>query len=518
MINLLYIFFQVLAICLYSLRFFSFMQGRNYKNIEYFKSLKIAVKKFLKAFTLDFSILLAFDVVSILMEEKSPIVSLMMIGMVVFEGFSSFVFSRKDRVKLQFTKRLVRLLLCFAVVVFVSLLVVTFKFESLSIEIVSFGVMFAFCPILVSLANVLMCPIELIIASCYIKKAKDILKKHPNTICIGITGSYGKTTVKHILSGILSSKYTVCRTPFSYNTPMGICKTIIENFNGEEILVVEMGARRLGDIRKLVSIVPLDYAIITGVANQHIETFKSFENVVREKISIVKGLKNKENLFATGDDEVLVKRLASKIPLSHLPKSSDFVKNVKIENFATDFTLEIEGKRAETSTKLVGNHNISNISLAVAVAKHLSVDFYDIVKSIEKLQPIPSRLEVKKANGIVIVDDSYNANPKGTVALCEFLKQIKGRRTVITSGLVELGECQERENFLLGKRLSEVCEKVILVGEKTVAPIENGLVSENFTNFVKRDSLDLAMVEFKKDVQKGDILVFLNDLPQFYLN
>ena len=135
-------------------------------------------------------------------------------------------------------------------------------------------------------------PIENVIICSYIKKAKIKLQSLP---CkkIAITGSFGKTSTKNILFQILSQKYKVCATPKSYNTPMGICKTILENLTEkDDFFIVEMGARHEGDIAFLCKLVGADYGILTPVGNCHIETFKTLENVEKTKFEICENVKN----------------------------------------------------------------------------------------------------------------------------------------------------------------------------------------------------------------------------------
>jgi UDP-N-acetylmuramoyl-tripeptide--D-alanyl-D-alanine ligase len=130
-------------------------------------------------------------------------------------------------------------------------------------------------------------PIERYINDKYVKKAKDKLSNHKNLVKIAITGSYGKTTVKNILNQILSTKYNVLITPKSYNTPMGLVKTIKRLNNNHEIFISEMGARRVGDIKYLSSIFRQDIAVITGITTQHLETFFTIDNIIKAKGEII---------------------------------------------------------------------------------------------------------------------------------------------------------------------------------------------------------------------------------------
>lgn len=131
-----------------------------------------------------------------------------------------------------------------------------------------------------------------------------MLKACPDLKVIGITGSYGKTSVKYYLSTVLKAKYNVLMTPESYNTPMGVVKTIREQLRPtHEIFVCEMGARHVGDIKEICDIVFPEYGIITSIGEQHLETFKSIDNIIKTKFELYDAVSDKSKMFLNGDNE-----------------------------------------------------------------------------------------------------------------------------------------------------------------------------------------------------------------------
>ncbi|MEG2002765.1 MAG: cyanophycin synthetase, partial [Clostridia bacterium] len=148
----------------------------------------------------------------------------------------------------------------------------------------------------------------------------------------------------------------------------------------------------------------------------------------------------------------------------------------------------------------------------------LNID--EIKSGIEKLQPIPHRLQlIDCANGVTVIDDSYNANPHGVKSACEVLALFDGKKIVVTSGLVELGNMENYENKSLGEHLSACASEVILIGAQRATPIVEGLLEQNYNKDKIHICGDLsAATEVLKEIaESGDTVLFLNDLPDSYL-
>ena len=165
-------------------------------------------------------------------------------------------------------------------------------------------VIYALSPFIILLSNLINKPVELSINQYYTNDAKKMLKSCPNLKIIGITGSYGKTSVKYYLTTLLRSKYNVLMTPESYNTPMGVVKTIRGSLKAtHEIFICEMGAKWVGDIKELCDIVHPHHGVITSVGPQHLESFKTLDAVKNTKFELADAVEGKGMLFLNGDDE-----------------------------------------------------------------------------------------------------------------------------------------------------------------------------------------------------------------------
>lgn len=180
-----------------------------------------------------------------------------------------------------------------------------------------------------------------------------MLKACPDLKVIGITGSYGKTSVKYYLSTVLKAKYNVLMTPESYNTPMGVVKTIREQLRPtHEIFVCEMGARHVGDIKEICDIVFPEYGIITSIGEQHLETFKSIENIIKTKFELYDAVADKDKMFLNGDNENITKTLIGKgDKISHTyglnEQNETYAYDIKVTNKGTVFSVCCRGQKIE---------------------------------------------------------------------------------------------------------------------------------------------------------------------------
>lgn len=381
-------------------------------------------------------------------------------------------------------------------------------------------------PLTVPIAHGLLVPFENLNSLRYVSKAKRKLKKFPNLIKIGITGSFGKTSTKYILNTILSENYSVCITPHSFNTPMGITRVVLDYLKpNHDVLITEMGAKQVGDIKYLCDIVKPQYGIITSVGNQHLATFGTLENIAKTKYELVNSLPKEDSIAVFNGDNKGSFKLYEKCDINKILTSiSDenayaTAKNIKISNKGISFILSINNQEIECTTKLVGKHNLENILMSSALAYNLGLSMEQIRVGISKLQPINHRLEIKKENGITIIDDSYNSNVEGSVCALDVLKLFKNnRKIVITPGLVELGQMEKEENINFGKNIASVADIVIVVNKTNMEYIKEGLISENFPeeNILFVSSLIEGRIKLKEIAQKGDVILFENDLPDNY--
>lgn len=376
------------------------------------------------------------------------------------------------------------------------------------------------------LANIIIMPILNLINLRYINEAKDIIKLHKNMKVIGITGSYGKTSTKNIIYQILSQKFSTVMTPKSYNTTLGVVKSIRELIKPyTEIFVCEMGAARIGEIKEICEIAEPDYSVITSIGPQHLSTFKSMDNIVQGKFEIVNYAKEDAIAFLNVDNEYIKSNIKKQvenkkvIEYSIEDKSQKYyVENIKMTDTGSRFTVVCEGRKIELETKLLGKHNIYNIVCAVAISKQLGMTDDEIQRSIKKLKPIEHRLQLKNMNGILALDDAFNSNPEGSKMAIECLTMFEDKyKVLVTPGMIELGE----QEYELNKRFGEYatkCDYVFLVGDKTTVAIKDGMDGLRFKNYEVVTDVYEAFNKLLKLKEKHPNLIalFENDLPDSY--
>lgn len=424
----------------------------------------------------------------------------------------------EEKNKLVFTKRFTRFFVLF-LLLNLTVLILTLFIKEYFIYFVYINY-YLISILLFALSHFLLLPIELIIKKIYILKAKNKIKKMPNLLIIGITGSFGKTSVKNYVYEFLKTKYKVCKTQKSFNTEMGFTKVILNDLKiDDEILILEYGADHIHDINKLCKIAKPDFSIITGVTNQHLKTFKTFENIIATKYELVENT-NKNGFVVFNKDNEITKDFYNKTNIkkflvSSKSKADLYAKNIILNIDGTDFTLKgKDNLNINIHTKLLGKHNVINLLLSISLALNFQIGINEIVETIKKIEPVEHRLNLIENNGRFILDDSFNANNVGVYSALEVLKTFKGKRIVITGGIVELGDKEYEENYKLGNALKDF-DVVIITNFINKTALLDGLKHHKNKVFAV-GSLNGALKILQNNFNKGDCVLFLNDLPDNY--
>jgi len=509
------------------------MQLAGYKIKGYFKWFKeTKFSYFSRLFMLSFLSMASMLMTNVLLRDFFVDRLLSYISMTFFILFCSLfitnLFSAKQKTPLKYTKRMMRLLIVFVVLVAVItwwLQYAGFKFVPyLSFGLI--GILPILLPIILVIAYYITWPLEKLISNSYINKAKRKLAAQDKLKVVGITGSYGKTSLKNILGTILSEKYKVCATPASYNTPLGLAKTILSNLQEEdEIFIAEMGAKQCGDIHELCEMVRPQYGVITGIGNQHLLTFGTLENVVKTKGELAKFISETKGKLFVNVDFKPAEELASlysktfKTSIFDKKDTDIYAKNIKVSKKGSTFELCFGAESIECSTILLGQHNISNILLAARVALEMGLTLSEIATGISKLVTIAHRLEILKSTSTyTIIDDAYNSSVEGSKASLDVLSKFDGKKFVITPGLVELGKEQFNCNFEFGRDMAAVCDYVIIDSAINYDAISSGLIFAGFDegHIIQVGNLSQAVQMLGKLAESTDVVLFENDLPDNY--
>ncbi len=369
------------------------------------------------------------------------------------------------------------------------------------------------------LAAVITKPLEDRIALGFVKDAKRILSQHPDLTVVGITGSYGKTSVKTFLHALLSVKYNTLMTPGSYNTTMGVVRTVREQLcASHEVFLVEMGAKQAGDIREICDLVHPQYGVISSIGEQHLETFGSVDNIIATKFELADALPT-DGIAFLNTDNMYIRERAVTVPTVTYGVSADSTAqyratDIQVGTSGSSFTLVLpSGETHRFTTSLLGEHTIQNLVGCMAVAHQLGVTPQEMVVAVRMLKPVEHRLQLLP-NGYI--DDAYNSNPAGFRSALDTLAKFDARRILVTPGMVELGEQQEALNRELGAYAADKCDKAVLVGEKQAPPLKDGLLSAGFAAeniYVAKNLQDgLAYIATLPPVE-NQIVLLENDLP-----
>ena len=435
------------------------------------------------------------------------------------------------KVSLKFTARIKRLVVLLTLVLFVlSYITIWLGSMQTYIRFSLIAVLPMLLPFILLACNYLLWPYEASVRAGFMAKAQRKLRRpeYANLIRIGITGSWGKTSCKNILAKMLSYKYSVVASPSSFNTPLGLTKTVNKHLDGHDLMIFEMGARYAGDIRYLCRLFKPTYGILTGIGPQHIDTMRTIDVIKRTKSDLVRSLPKDVGLAVINGDNEKCREVFAELDLkdkflSSINKIKDaaaWVDDLSVSQDGCTFKLHIRDLEVVScTTKLLGRHNIENILMCAIMANKLGVTPEQIAEAVAELEPTPHRLElVKASNGILILDDSYNASAGGTAAALEVLALFKGQKVVMTPGLVEMGTRAEEENFKFGARVAKVADKVIIVNEVNKQAIHDGLLSQKFKeeNIFFAKTLNDAKQIYGEILKPGDVLLIENDLPDNY--
>jgi UDP-N-acetylmuramoyl-tripeptide--D-alanyl-D-alanine ligase len=434
--------------------------------------------------------------------------------------------TKSAKKKIVFTGRVKRmyatmLVLSLAVVLIFSL--ADFSEFSLKIYAAVCALVMALSPFAVMLSNLINSPIEWSFRQWYIGDAKRILKSMPNLKIIGVTGSYGKTSTKYALARVLSEKYNVVITPGSFNTLLGVVRTIREHLTRDaEVFIVEMGAKRKGDIKEICDLVHPKMGIITSIGPQHLNTFGSIETVASTKFELADAVKEQNGImFLNTDNEYIKEKTNAYNHVAYGISSGEIrAEKIQTDRHGCKFDIVFKNKKIPVQTKLLGKHNVLNIISAVAAAIELGISENDIKYAVSRLEAVEHRLQMKPLfSGSLLIDDAYNANPEGSL---EALRVLGGfapmKRIVVTPGLVELGNREEECNTALGRACAENCDEIYFVGLERSKPLKKGATDFGFDedkiHVVK--TFNDALSDLRSKADNNTVVLFENDLPDNY--
>ncbi|MCI8488606.1 MAG: UDP-N-acetylmuramoyl-tripeptide--D-alanyl-D-alanine ligase [Clostridia bacterium] len=446
------------------------------------------------------------------------------IGMALFflnmMAFAIIEGKQRKKTPLRFTPRIIRLTALSFVLFSAAAFGLLFAGKYIIVKYSLVGLLPLIVPFIVIAAHFVLLPFETLNNARYVRKAKKKLAAMPMLIKIGITGSFGKTTAKNILAAMLEKKYSVFATPSSYNTPLGIARSVnggLQSSHG--VFIAEMGARHAGDIAELTRLVAPNIGVLTAVGNQHLATFGSVENVAAAKYELIEGL-GANGLAAFSCDNEYTLDMYGRTEGKKLLAGSGECDEAQVKYsavsfgpFGTELTLLAGDESVKIRTSLLGRHIPSLVSLCAAVSLELGVSLKDIAVAVEDLPQVEHRLQLIKNGDVTVIDDAYNSNTQGAKNALEVLREFDGTRIIITPGLVELGEEEENANYDLGRSVTGCADYAYFVGARAQT-LKNGAIDSGMDENKVFVCGSLAEAVEKSGAIGGKkTVLFENDLP-----
>ena len=430
-------------------------------------------------------------------------------------------------VPLKYTHRIKRSFITIYTLLYISLFSLYFLLDKSNIFFLFYNVLLIhFISIVTIISMLCLLPIEKKIREKYALKAKMSLLESKKLKTIGITGSYGKTSTKNILTTILSSSYDVLATPKSYNTPMGISNCI----NNEKVylydyFIAEMGIDEVKGMDRLLSIISPCYAIITSIGPMHLKTFKSIDRIINEKMKLACSIDKDGVVIINNDNEYLREYDKSKIKAKVVTVGIDNPSDVMATNIICDengstFDVIYKDHSFPISLPLPAKINILNTLSAIALALEVYVSEEKIISSLSSIKPIAHRLVLNKRNNHTIIEDSYNSNIEGFSNALDVLSKYSEKKIVITPGLIELGKYNKEYNTRIAKTIVSSCNEIVLIKNKSSMYIKEEIkrLSPTFSIIEVDNFYDANRYISKMYTNENIVVLIENDLPDNYLN
>jgi UDP-N-acetylmuramoyl-tripeptide--D-alanyl-D-alanine ligase len=295
-------------------------------------------------------------------------------------------------------------------------------------------------------------------------------RKVLNVPVLAITGTNGKTTTKELIAAILAIKFKVHFTKGNFNNHIGVPLTILSAPKGTEMMIIEMGASHIGEIRTLCLIAKPDYGIITNIGTAHIEGFGSTDGVIKAKTELYEFLRKVNGIALYNDKNPLLTEKIFKIINRAVPFSDPTGIELLVKLAPSDLNLMLTATYQHHTynicTNLFGNYNLENVKAAIATGLFFGVEMEAIANAVANYMSANNRSQIKTTANNTLICDSYNANPTSMqLALDSFSALHADHKIVILGDMLELGEKSEEEHSnLLYSLSSHQIENAILVG------------------------------------------------------
>lgn len=351
-----------------------------------------------------------------------------------------------------------------------------------------------------------------------LKRATKLFKEHKGTK-IAISGSYGKTTMKELLHTVLAEGKKVAATPGNKNVPVSHAAWIKKLSGDEDILLIEYGEGAPKDIKKLAKLTHPDFGVITGLAPNHLDEYKTLDAVAKDLLSL-RDYVEPDNLFINGDCAAFAGYDTSKTAAySEKNVLGWTVSEAAVTFNGTTFKMKKNKKIIKVASGLLGRHQVGPLALTAALADKLGLTAAQIEAGLSKTQAFEHRMQARRQHGAWIIDDTYNGSLEGLRAGLALLKELPAKRKIyVTPGLVDQGEETERVHLEVGELIARANpDRVVLMQNSTTRHIVKGLEASEYQGDLHIEADPLTFyTNLEHVIAAGDLIVMQNDWTDNY--
>lgn len=469
---------------------FLFVFNKLLFSLRIYQQAHYEIKKYIKYMIKNFLYINLFPLIILITSFVLDNNLVKMISYIVLDLYSFFYLKRK--VKLKFTKRIIRLFivsLLINILVFIPFLLVFLEYILILIFFIT---------------NI----IENKINDHYIVKCIYKLNEFKG-VKIAITGSFGKTSTKYYLYNILKESYPTLVMPNSYNTPIGIAK-VINNTNLEkyQYIIFEMGATKLYDIEYLMGIINPNISIITSIGAMHLDSFKSIDNIIKEKCKAIDLLDNGIGIINASNDYLYNYKFKNKVISYGIDRGIYRIKIIDSNRFSIYVCDELFDNYY---INLNGEFNILNLAGVIIVLYLLGISKDEIKLRILSLKNPNARLSVTNFNNLIIINDGFNSNLTGAYEALNMLKTYNNYKIIITPLFVEMRlDLHDYYDYMLS-----ICDLILLVGYYETKDAYN-YMKEKGRVYITNSFKEAMKIVFQISKRKTVSVLIENDLPDIY--